>query len=64
MANCNLWLELSLQEKIEMVGKMTHLVQNSNVGFKAIKEILESAEKVGLFKEVKINPPSDEKTLY
>lgn len=64
MANCNLWLELSLQEKIEMVGKMTHLVQNSNVGFKAIKEILESAERVGLFKEVKINPPSDEKTLY
>jgi hypothetical protein len=64
MANCKSWLELSLQEKIEMVGKMTHLVQNSDIGFREIQSILESAERVGWFKEIKINPPSDEKTLY
>lgn len=64
MANCNSWLELSLQEKIEMVGKVTHLIQNSNVGFDAISEILASAESVGIFKEVKINPSSDEKINY
>jgi len=64
MANCTSWLELSLQEKIEMVGKTTHLIQNSNVGFTAIEQILQSAEFAGMFKEVKINPPSDEKTLY
>jgi hypothetical protein len=61
MANCKMWLELSLQEKIEMVGKVTHLIQNSNVGFTAIEQILLSAEIAGMFKEVIINPPSDEK---
>ena len=61
MANCKLWLDLSLQEKIEMVGKVTHLIQNSNVGFTAIEQILLSAEIAGMFKEVIINPPSDEK---
>jgi hypothetical protein len=61
MANCKLWLDLSLQEKIEMVGKVTHLIQNSNVGFTAIEQILQSAELAGMFKEVIINPPSDEK---
>ena len=44
-----------LQEKIEMVGKVTHLIQNSNVGFTAIEQILLSAEIAGMFKEVKIN---------
>jgi len=61
MANCKMWLDLSLQEKIEMVGKVTHLIQNSNVGFTAIEQILLSAEIAGMFKEVIINPPSDEK---
>lgn len=64
MANCTSWLNLSLQEKIEMVGKVTHLIQNSNVGFDAISEILASAEAVGIFKEVKINPPSNEANTY
>ena len=64
MANCKMWLELSLQEKIEMVGKVTHLIQNSNVGFTAIEQILLSAETAGMFNEVKINPPSDEKENY
>lgn len=64
MANCNSWLELSLQEKIEMVGKVTHLIQNSNVGFTAIEQILHSAELAGMFKEVKINPPSNETNNY
>jgi hypothetical protein len=60
MANCKLWLDLSLQEKIEMVGKVTHLIQNSNVGFTAIEQILQSAELAGIFREVIINPPSNE----
>jgi hypothetical protein len=64
MANCKSWIDLSLQEKIEMVGKTTHLMQNSNVGFKAIFEILASAETVGIFKEVIINPTTDEKENY
>ena len=64
MANCKMWLDLSLQEKIEMVGKVTHLIQNSNVGFTAIEQILISAETAGMFNEVKINPPSDEKENY
>ena len=64
MANCKMWLELSLQEKIEIVGKVTHLIQNSNVGFTAIEQILLSAETAGMFNEVKINPPSDEKENY
>jgi hypothetical protein len=64
MANCKLWLDLSLQEKIEMVGKVTHLIQNSNVGFTAIEQILQSAEQAGIFKEVIINPTTNEKDKH
>lgn len=64
MANCQSWLKLSLQEKIEIVGKVTHLIQNSNVAFKAIEDIIKIAESVGVFKEVKINPSRDEKINY
>jgi hypothetical protein len=64
MANCKSWLDLSLQEKIEMVGKVTHLIQNSNVGFTAIEQILQSAETAGIFREVIINPTTNEKDKH
>lgn len=56
MANCNSWVNLPLNEKIQMVGKTTHLMQNSDVAFMAIQKILEAAEERGYFKEVIINP--------
>ena len=37
---------------------------NCKVGFTAIEQILHSAETAGIFNEVKINPPSDEKENY
>ena len=54
--NCQKWLELSLQEKIEKIGKITHLVQNFETGFDAVTSIIEAAEESGVFKEIVINP--------
>ncbi len=64
MANCKLWMELSLQEKIVMIGKTTHLMQNDATGFEAIERILKQAEIVGIFNEVIINPATHEKENY
>jgi hypothetical protein len=64
MANCKLWMDLSLQEKIIMIGKTTHLMQNDATGFEAIERILKNAEMKGIFDEVIINPSSDEKQNY
>jgi hypothetical protein len=57
--NCKKWLELSLQKKIEMIGKITHLVQNYETGFDTVNVIIEAAEHNGIFKEVVINPTYD-----
>ena len=60
MANCKLWMDLSLQEKIVMIGKTTHLIQNDATGFEAVERILRQAEVKGIFNEVIINPAADE----
>jgi hypothetical protein len=64
MANHNLYLELSHQEKFVKIGKLIHLYQNSTVAFEAMEHILAAAESVDYFKEVKINPTTDEKQNY
>lgn len=55
MANHNEWIELSIVEKIELVGKLTHLLQNELEFYNSFKKHILVAEELGLFNEVKIN---------
>ena len=55
MANHNEWMELTILEKIDMVGKVTHLLQNDIKSFEAFKKWIDLSEVLGLFNDVKIN---------
>jgi len=55
MANHQQWLELTIIEKIDLVGKVTHLLQNDEDSFTALKNWVQASELLGLFNEVKIN---------
>jgi hypothetical protein len=55
MANHQQWQDLTIIEKIKLVGQLTHLLQNDLDSFKAIKNWVLASELLGLFNEVKIN---------
>lgn len=55
MANHKQWQELTIVEKIDLVGKLTHLLQNNERSFELFKIHINIAEEHGLFNEVKIN---------
>ena len=55
MANHQQWQELTIIEKIDLVGKLTHLLQNDEKSFEAFKNWIEACDLLGLFNEVKIN---------
>lgn len=55
MANHQQWLDLTIIEKIDLVGKLTHLLQNDEFSFVTFKKWIEHSESRGLFNEVKIN---------
>ena len=55
MANHKEWMELTILEKIDLVGKLTHLLQNNHVSFVAFKTHIDICERLGLFNEVKFN---------
>jgi hypothetical protein len=55
MANHQQWQELTIIEKIDLVGKLTHLLQNDEKSFDAFKSWIEACDLLGLFNEVKIN---------
>lgn len=55
MANHQQWLDLTIIEKINIVGKLTHLLQNDIESFNNFKNWIEVSEALGLFNEVKIN---------
>jgi hypothetical protein len=55
MANHQQWQDLTIIEKIDLVGKVTHLLQNDLDSYKAIKNWVLASELLGLFNEVKIN---------
>lgn len=54
--NCELYQELSLPEKWELIGKIVHLLQNDEATFKEVKWIISSAEQTGKLDNVQINP--------
>jgi len=58
MANCKEWMTLETNEKIQLTGKLVHLLQNDTEAFKAFSAMVETAEKVGIFENVRIAPQS------
>jgi len=50
---CEKYAALSIKEKIELIGKTAHLVQNSNTAFDKICNMINIAEQSGLFDDVK-----------
>jgi len=55
MANHQEWQDLTIIEKIDLVGKVTHLLQNELEFYNSFKKHIKVAEELGLFDEVKIN---------
>ncbi len=55
MANHQQWQELTIIEKIDLVGKLTHLLQNELEFYNSFTKHIKVAEELGLFNEVKIN---------
>jgi len=55
MANHQEWQDLTIIQKIDLVGKVTHLLQNDLDSFNAMKNWVAASELLGLFNEVKIN---------
>lgn len=55
MANHQQWLNLTIVEKVDLVGKLTHLLQNDVISYQAFVTHIKLAELSGVFDEVKIN---------
>lgn len=55
MANHKEWMELTIIEKIDMVGKLTHLLQNDLSSYNFFKSQIKISELMGKFNEIKIN---------
>jgi hypothetical protein len=55
MANHQQWQDLTIVEKIDLVGKLTHLLQNDVISYQAFVEHIKLSELSGVFDEVKIN---------
>lgn len=57
---CENYSRLNPVERIQLIGKLVHAVQNDNFFFDEAVNIIDSAEKSGLFENVKINPSNEE----
>jgi len=57
MANHEKWMELTIVEKVALVGKVTHLLQNDLQSYEAFSKYVKLSEMAGLFDEIKINEP-------
>lgn len=55
MANHDQWLELTIIEKIELIGKVVHLIQNNASTFKMMQSIIKVETMLGTFNDIKIN---------
>jgi len=55
MANHKDWIDLPITQKIELVGKLTHLLQNDVNSFKIFNTLIKKSELAGLFNDIKIN---------
>lgn len=53
---CTNYLELSQKEKIEMIGKIVHIIQSDNETFNKALMLIKKAEQKGLLEGITINP--------
>lgn len=52
--NCKEYRKLTLDEQRQLIGKITHLVQNNSEYFRLVNRYIERAERKGLLKDVLI----------
>jgi len=58
--NCKLYSDLSIVDKYQLVGKAVHLLQNDQTACEIIKEMVQAAERKGLFEGVAILPEPEQ----
>jgi len=56
--NCPQWIELDTRDKIQLSGKIVHLLMNDPDAFTALSAMIAAAEKAGIFDNVRIAPES------
>lgn len=56
----NKYQNLTIVEKIDMVGKLVHAIQADNEMFELAEKLLTKAEEKGLFINIKILPNGNE----
>jgi len=61
MANHEKWIELTIVEKVDLVGKVIHLLQNDLQSYEAFEKYVKFSELAGFFTEIKINESDYEK---
>lgn len=54
--NCKSYQDLNAIEKIELIGKVNHLIQSDQNAFNIAKKIIKAGEDAGFFKTVTILP--------
>lgn len=59
MANHEKWIELTIIEKVDLVGKVIHLLQNDLESYEAFSKYVRFRELAGFFTEIKINESTD-----
>ena len=63
MALCKQFDALTVTERIEFIGKITHLVMNDEVSFSRAQGMILKGEVQGLFDGVKILPKNENNDL-
>ena len=61
--NCETYKDLSLFEQINLIGKLVHIVQNSNTACKDVIQLVQAAEKSGWLDGVTILPERQQAPL-
>lgn len=54
--NCNEFQALDLREKIQVVGTISHLLQNDSETFKVVQSLIRQAEQSGKLDGIEILP--------
>lgn len=64
MANCKEWLDTDLRDRIQITGKIIHLLTNDSDSFVAICSMIRGAEQSGKLDNVEILPAHREEDKY
>lgn len=56
MANCNTYQKLSTREKVELIGQLTHCVQNDEHSLLVARALISTAKTKGILDNVHVWP--------